>query len=125
MNDKMTLISNIEVIETDCDPIEIISRSKGFPDYAPVNGGSDMVSIERLSELVRGRVFCRPDGSRITIGNTKQAADIIGIQYEAWEEVQERCSQYYNQWSVANQKLEGIYSYSFLQRLSKLFKGFK
>jgi len=36
--------------------------------------------------MVHGRVFRRPsDGYEICIGTSKQAADIIGIQYEAWK----------------------------------------
>lgn len=86
----MIVIKNIEVFETDLDLCEIVSYAPPGQLVFP-SAGEEPVTIDALRELVRGRRFVRPsDGTDIIIGVSKQAADIIGIQYEAWGQLQER-----------------------------------
>ncbi|MCP4408813.1 MAG: hypothetical protein GY807_13830 [Gammaproteobacteria bacterium] len=51
----------------------------------------DSITKEAETETVRGRRYIRPDGTEIVIGMTEQAQDVIGIQYEAWENLQGMC----------------------------------
>lgn len=39
-------------------------------------------------EIVHGRQFIRPDGKEVWLGVSKQAQEVIGITYEAWENTQ-------------------------------------
>ena len=69
----MILIKHIEAFEVE-GPVGEIAH---FPDPETTR------PIER--ETVRGQTFSRPDGTTICIGTSKQAQEVIGIQYEAWE----------------------------------------
>jgi hypothetical protein len=41
-------------------------------------------------EKIDKQMFMRPDGTMICIGMSKQAQDVIGIQYESWNKMQKR-----------------------------------
>ena len=94
---EMILISRIEIIDTgDQDPYKIISMH--MPDSTvPImtQDGPDAVKCSHIIELVKGRRFVRPsDGLDVMIGCSRQAQDLIGIQYDAWKS-QERLSEGY------------------------------
>jgi predicted HTH transcriptional regulator len=62
--------------------------------------------------MVRGRRFVTPNGNELIIGCSKQAAAIIGIQYDAWD----------NQEKMIISKIAR--NATFLTRVRWLFKGF-
>jgi len=80
------LIKNIEFIETPRDPWEIFVTHLPH-EVIPVEGNSGpYAEVSVLTELVRGRRFLRPsDGTDIVVGLAKDAQNILGLQYEAWE----------------------------------------
>ena len=75
----MILVKHIEAFEVE-GPVGEIAHFEDRPcDYST----QPVFELER--ELVRGRTFIRPDGTTICIGTSKQAQEVLGIQYEAWE----------------------------------------
>lgn len=81
-------------------------------------------------EKVRGRAFIKPDGERIIIAATKEVQDIIGLQYEAWNEMESRSEELYRK-AIGNSnlakgfvgQLKTIETASFWRRLKWLFTG--
>jgi hypothetical protein len=121
----MILIKNIEYIEVDRDPWEIISKRDPYQSVM-VNYGAECIpeSIECLTEFVHGRRFVNQSkGLDVVIGMTRDVQNLIGIQYEAWETQEE----YITGLNTENQKLKHwrrtICSASFFTRLKWLFSG--
>jgi len=86
----MIVIKNIEVLKTiDDSPIKIVIE-KPDSKYTDIKGnaGDDIFT----HEIVYGRKFVKKDGSVIVIGMTKYVQEIIGIQYEAWDNLLQKCS---------------------------------
>jgi len=52
--------------------------------------GGKVLPEEVLTEVVRGIEFVKPDGTHILIGCSSEAAEIIGIQYDAYYAMQAR-----------------------------------
>lgn len=93
----MIIIKSCEVIDVGDVTIQDIYRYQSWR-CVPINDGTDAVEASVIQELIRGRRFVRPsDGIDVYLGCTKEVQDLIGIQYEAWDSLQDR----YNQ-SVSN-----------------------
>lgn len=118
----MILVKNLEIIETDRDPMEIVSMHLPH-DYIPVNGGEKAIPCKQLRELIRGRRFRRPDGKDMIIGMTRQVQDIIGIQYEAWDTLNEALDSYRIQARKYESALDNLHNSGFFKRLKMLFIG--
>lgn len=83
----MIVIKNIEFLEVDRDFWEIHHYER---DHILVreNGAEAMAPVEVIRELIQGYRFMRPDGTEIYVGMSRQVADVIGIQYESWDNMQ-------------------------------------
>ncbi len=85
----MILIKRIECVQVDGDMVSIMSHSPLSMPHFPVRnelGEEAFVDTRELhQELVRGRLFRRPDGTEVVIGMSEQCQDLIGLQYEAWD----------------------------------------
>ena len=79
----MIVITKIDFIETERDPLELIHRY-GLDGRIPFSNGRKEIEAKELMELIRGRRFVRPDGKEIVLGISRQAQDVLGIQYEEW-----------------------------------------
>lgn len=123
----MILIKKIEYIETDRDPIEIVSMNR--PDaFVPVltDTGKEHIEVKEIIELVRGRRFCRPsDGLDIIIGMPKKVQDLIVIQYEAWDRMATENTNTHLALSAALRKTREDGKASFFTRLKWLFCGYR
>jgi len=129
----MILIKSIDYYEVDRDPIEIINNN---PPYAGVplisNGSKDIVTCEVLSEWAGGRVFINPqNGLEIKIANSKAVQDLIGIQFEAWDNLQaehETCRQNLiaarRNLTKTFKQINAAHKASVWTRLKWLFKGY-
>ena len=81
----MILIKSVDFIETDSDPYELYHKYADDKVFF-VDPKELMKEVEYTSEFVYGKQFRRPsDGKDIIIGVSKQAQEVIGIMYEAWE----------------------------------------
>lgn len=126
----MIVIKHIEFLETDVDPIKPL---KDTPPHTPIFCGDEPVNREVLSELISGRRFVRPsDGTDIIVGVSKQAQNILGIMYEAWDNMER--SYFAEIKSHGKTKIEmrcyrhmveEIQKASFWERLKWLFRGYK
>lgn len=86
----MILIKKIEYLETDRDPFELISYGGPYGTVKVLSDkGAVAVPVSQVIELVKGRYFTRPDGIEINVGLSKQAAGVLGLQYEAWNSMEE------------------------------------
>lgn len=129
---KYSIIRNIDVFETDRDPCAILMEKEPGSQYVGNFDGSDMMPIEQFHELIYSREFVRPGGSRIRIGTSKQAADVLGIQYEAWDSMNaaletsnmERGKGWQLVWKQ-RKELDKIKQAGFWQRVKWLFVGIK
>ena len=120
----MILISKIEYSEIEPDDHVTVDRysdryitSEPTPkDLAP--------NIE--TETIRGTRFVRPsDGTDIVIGCSGEAAELIGIQYEAWDNLKKDLA--YSDYMIKGLQAEikKIKSAPFFTRLKWAFFGYK
>lgn len=128
----MILIKNIEMVEVDRDPYEILSTIHPYEAISVYNGSNiEHIEHEVFTELIRGRRFIRPDGKELIIGCSKQAEEVIGIQYESWENLmglhestREELYREKGKLLKANEELYAIKQLGFFKRLVLLFKGY-
>lgn len=127
----MIVIKSVEFLETNRDPIELLATT---PPYSPVfYGPGPPIEQEIFKELIRGRRFCRPsDGTDIIVGVSKQAGEVLGIMYEAWDNIEKAYNTEVSKHSITARELykcksslAKILNASFLQRLKWLFLGVK
>ena len=123
----MILVKKIEYIETDRDPIDIISMVRpNYPVRVGTEKGAKLVEVSEIHELIKGRRFVRPSTQTdIVIGMSKQASEVIGIQYETFDNMEESIAQLTSQQRVDRETLDKIKSASLLKRLTWLFTGVK
>ena len=88
----MIVIEHIKYFKVDRDIAEIMQMRPFEAISVITDAGKDYMSSEDLQkEIIRGRRFVRPyDGTDVIIGTSKQVADLINIQWEAWEEMEQR-----------------------------------
>lgn len=80
---QMIVITNVEFVHVDRDPWEILTAGPTAKERHQWRG---RMTKEITKELIHGRRFTRPsDGTDIVIGTSRQAQEILGLQYEAWE----------------------------------------
>jgi len=86
----MIIIKHIDFLEVDRTRCEILSKPHFEPIFVKDNEGPRLGDFAEIhKELIVGRRFIRPsDGTDIYIGVSKQAQDIIGLQYEAWNNIE-------------------------------------
>lgn len=119
----MLLISKIEFLEVEGDERTIFETKPWEP--LKLKGG-EMVEAKVAQELVQGRRFRRPaDGTDIVIGCSKQAADVIGLQYEEWESLEEDRDYWHTQSVASRLKLDSITNAGFVERLKWLIRGYR
>ena len=124
----MLIIKNIEFIETDRDPYEILSHQMSSYQAIEVmtDKGKDFIGGTELRELIRGRRFVRPsDGLDIMIGVSKQAQNVIGIQYEAWENMEESHNLAIDKATHTANKLAKLKKSNLWKRIKFVFTGIK
>jgi hypothetical protein len=126
----MIVVKNIDFLETDRDPVELLATT---PTHMPIWCGEEPVQHDALIELIRGRRFRRPtDGVDIVVGVSKQAQDVIGIQYEAWDNLQKAydAEQRNHQRTTSEMygyksRVDEMLNSSFWQRLKWLILGYR
>jgi hypothetical protein len=82
----MIVIKNIEFEVIEGDITKFTKLLDPF-NFNRENSGKENLHPEIYSEIVKSRVFKRPDGEEIYIGCTKDVSDIIGIQYKEWDKL--------------------------------------
>ena len=122
----MILIESIKYIETDRNPVEIIKYNHPNARIGVMtNEGADSVECKVIRELAYGRRFVRPsDNKDITIATSKEAADIIGIQYEAWEGQEKRYNECINENIILAGKIKEIKELSIFNRVRFVFNRY-
>jgi len=119
------LIKNIEFIETDRDPYEIINLKSPYEAVEVLsNRGREVVSVNEIRELIRGRRFVRPsDNKDIIVGCSKKAEDVIGIQYEAWDTLEKDCQAWSAKTSKLISEISDIKKSGLFKRIKFVFTG--
>jgi len=84
----MIVITNIEYFEADRDEVNYFLNDNNpydHPMFFPTKGTPvDRQFLEK--EFIRGRRFRRPsDGTDIVVGLTVKCQGVLGLTYEAWE----------------------------------------
>ena len=85
----MIVITNIEYIQVEGTAKNIRKAQRIRPQTALYQPGdtSMTVSIEDMQEWVEGVPFINPTtNEEVYIGNSKDVANLIGIQFKAWHE---------------------------------------
>ena len=136
--ERILLVEEIKVREM---PPDTAWPIKLFPcrmedEYVEIDDGP-AVKRKWFREIIYGRWFYRPDGARLLIGNSKQAAEVLGIQYEVWNKMEaprdraeslnraltkENDSQKMQMFWLA-EELKGIAGATFWERLKWAFTG--
>jgi hypothetical protein len=84
----MIVIRSIDAVEID-DNLHVTHLDTCVPcDVVGDPGSVDWIEHSVYREYIEGRWFVRPDGKRLLIGNSKQASEIIGLQFEAWQNME-------------------------------------
>ena len=129
----MILIKHIDFIEVDRDQVELAHFERPEMSYrVDSNEGDQIVPGEVIRELIKGKRFRRPrDNMDIYVGISKQAGDVLGLCYEAWDTMERALNNSSAIQAIAlkqHQRLEAelkeIKSLTFFQRFQILFKGF-
>ena len=117
----MIIITNIETMEVDADIHQIQQMYKPY-EYIPavIDGAEIGVPAEFVVENIKGRRFFK-NGKEMCIGNSKQAEELIGVQFDAWSELQDRCDTYRLS-SIGFQNQLEERTGTFWRRLKWLFK---
>ena len=117
----MIVIMEVKAVEVD-RPIYKIQRFTKLP----LLGGEPWKTIPAETvhqEVIKGRRFRRPsDGTDIVVGCSKQAQDIIGIQYEAWENMEKAMNNMTNSFVDLQNKLSDIMASGIWTRLKWVFR---
>lgn len=124
----MLIVKNIEIIEVDRDPWEIVSLTRPFQAIKVFNPGKnrpERIAENIFREMIQGQRFIRPDGQELLIGCSRQAEEIIGIQYEAWGNMSEVREMTRGQLRKAEKELSDLKQLTFWKRLKALFTGIK
>ena len=124
----MLIVKNIEIIEVERDPWEILSLTKPYQAIEVFNPGKNTpehIETNAFREMIQGQRFVRPDGKELLIGCSRQAEEIIGIQYESWGNMSEAWEGTRTQLRKAEKELADIRQMTFWMRLKALFKGIK
>ena len=112
--DEMILITDIKIETHSSD--QIILHNCGLYTHPD--------KVKR--ELVYGRRFRRPsDGMDVVIGVPKELADIIGIQYEAWEEKEKLITSLQETVTRYSNNILHLVKQNFWQRLKWFFASKK
>jgi len=130
----MLVVTKIETFETPMDTAQLerfIYANPQKPEYLPIDG--EPVNVQVLKEVIRGRRFVHPKkGIDVTIGMSSQVAEVLGLQYEAFEELQRQRNFWYEQHGEEFQRaekmkwrLDRIKSYGLWKRIKCVFTGMK
>ncbi len=121
---KHIIITDVKFMEVDRDPWELVSRCPPYQQRIVWgDSGEETVNTDTIRELIHGRRFRRSDGTMLLIGCSKQAQEVIGIQYEAWENSEKMLEDYRRCWNNTERKMIAIREMSFWQRLRFAFTG--
>ena len=119
----MIIIKNIDFIEVDKTRYELLSKPHSEPVWVKDNEGPRLADFTEFEEeLIIGRRYKRPsDGTDVYIGVSREAQNIIGLQYEAWDNLQREHDFYYGEHSRLLKIIEEINQASFWTRVKSLF----
>ena len=119
----MIVIKHIDFYQTanDLNTIRCYEHRENRWNELAFDACKNNVNIK--TELIKGRIFIRPDGTELIIGCSKQAADVIGIQYEAWDNLQQEHLKAARARDDAYAHIRELSEASFLTRLKWLFIG--
>lgn len=127
---EMIVIESIKCFETDERTMQVSLSRFNHSDLVPINKGKRAIEARQYNELVQGVRFRRPDDTEIIVGMSKQAQEVIGLQYESWQRMQDRLDRYaaendnlHKQASIHWDMLRSIKTAKFLTRLKWLFVG--
>lgn len=87
---KHIFITEIKYVETDRSPWEIVSTHGPFDQITMFDQdrAQQEVTVTVVKELMHAAQFRREDGSTFYVGCSKQAAEVLFMQKEAWEILQ-------------------------------------
>jgi hypothetical protein len=128
----MLLVTKVEVADVPGREAYIASCKDlpVAPDFVPINNGDDCITGEVYLDNIRGREFVDQRGRRICIGMTKEAQEVLGLQYQCWENTLASLERLRvdlaNRGSdlvAAHERLRRIKTASFWDRLRWLFVG--
>ena len=89
----MIFIKHIEYFRTDRDPLEIMRITLPYGGSGVIltdqEGEKKFLPAKVVRELVQGRRFCRRGHEDVIIGMADQAAELLGLQFSAWEHMED------------------------------------
>ena len=123
----MIIITDLKFIQVDRDPYELVSLTGPYEGIEVLSErGDTVVSATELRELIRGRRFVRPsDMTDVVIGLDKDTQDLLGLQYEAWENLQKQSDSYARAYNDTLDTLGKMKKANLLQRIKWVFTGVK
>lgn len=124
----MIIICNAEYYEVDGDVGTIYSYD---PHQMVRVNGNEAVYAQVLQEKVKGRRFRNPrDGTDVVVGLSKDVQELIGLQYEAWDNLEKayeaanrNYNQIYHEVTAWRKKFDELENASVWRRILWVFKG--
>jgi hypothetical protein len=93
--------------------------------FLPTNKGEDLLDAKVCREIIRGRAFVDRHGRRVCIGVSSKAAEVLGLQYEAWANMDAELERARSELRRANERIYLCERASWWQRLKWVFTGVK
>ena len=123
----MICITEIKTVDVDRNFIQI-TRMENIPAVAPIVGSDQEDYAEVKIEMVHGREFINQNGQRVCIGMTQQVQDLIGLPFDAFNNMEKELesnyvtiSQLHSRSTMYQKKTEEYEQASFFKRLQYLF----
>lgn len=108
----MILITKIEIQELPDMPIAKIAHFNENALTTYLEGAqisNELWQNTLKEELIHGQWFVRTDGTRICMGTSQQAQDVIGIQYRAWASQKEKYEELLNEMYLLRSNFDNLY----------------
>jgi hypothetical protein len=119
----MIIITKVEALKTEKD-IEELEWQIYCEQNSHTKIGDDFVPVEYAREIIRGRRFVNPSRDiDVVIGVTGKVGDLLGLQYEAFENMEKEIEVLRIKNQTLHRKLDSFTNASLWKRLKYSFTG--
>ena len=120
----MIVIKSVEVLESERDVMQTQELCYDPRTFEIPFFDHKVEDVKVVRELIKGRRFVHPERRiDVVIGMSSKVGEILGLQYEAFESMQNSIATLQETNSAIFDEIEEIRSFGFWKRLKCLFTG--
>ena len=128
---EMLVVKSVDVMVANRDPMYLWRKAKDELVSAKGRyGGVVAEEVDMWQEVIRGRSFINRHGQQVYIGMAKEAGEVLGLEFEAWEGMESRwnderrlSSEAFKRLRKAHGQLERLHQASLWTRIKWVFTG--